>query len=175
MTGSESEDIAHRIRAGSATALEELYRSAGAQLYALAWRLTLNQADAEDAVHDLFVGLPRALERYQERGRFEAWLKRLLVRTALMRRRTEQRRQLRDAAFAAEAGSGGPREPGPDGEAERLLADLPEHLRAVVVLREIEGMSHAEIARALGISEVTSRVRLVRGLERLRRMLKRED
>jgi RNA polymerase sigma-70 factor (ECF subfamily) len=64
--------------------------------------------------------------------------------------------------------------PGPDGEAERLLAALPEPLRAVVVLRELEGMSHAEIARALGISEVTSRVRLVRGLERLRRKLKEE-
>ena len=60
-------------------------------------------------------------------------------------------------------------------EADRLLAVLPESLRAVVVLREIEGMSHAEIARALGISEATSRVRLLRGLERLRRTLKREE
>lgn len=176
MTGDESDDLARRIRAGSGEALEELYRSAGARLYALAWRLTLNRADAEDAVHDLFVGLPRALERYRERGRFEAWLRRLLVRTALMRRRGEGRRAARDAAYAGEAGRGasGP-VTGDAGEAEKLLAALPEAFRAVVVLRELEGMSHAEIARALGISEVTSRVRLVRGLEQLRRKLEREE
>jgi len=172
---SESDDLARRIRAGSGEALEALYRSAGARLYALAWRLTLNRADAEDTVHDVFVGLPRALERYHEQGSFAAWLKRLLIRTALMRRRQERRRDARDAAYAVAAeldrsGTG----PAPEGEAERLLAVLPEVLRAVVVLREIEGMSHGEIARALGISEVTSRVRLMRGLERLRRTLRTE-
>ena len=172
---SESDDLARRIRAGSGEALEELYRSAGARLYALAWRLTLNRADAEDTVHDLFVGLPVALERYHEQGSFAAWLKRLLVRSALMRRRQERRRGARDASYAVEAEPGGSGAgPALEGEAERLLAALPDVLRAVVVLREIEGMSHAEIARALGISEVTSRVRLVRGLERLRRTLKRE-
>ena len=175
MTESGSDDLARRIRAGSGEALAELYRAAGPRLHALAWRLTLNRADAEDAVHDLFVGLPRALERYREGGRFEAWLRRLLVRTALMRRRGEGRRAARDAAYALEADRGGGNpalEPG--AEAERLLAPLPAALRAVVVLRELEGMSHAEIARALGISEVTSRVRLVRGLERLRRTLREE-
>lgn len=173
---SESDDLARRIRAGSGEALEALYRSAGARLYALAWRLTLNRADAEDTLHDLFVGLPRALERYHEQGSFAAWLKRLLVRTALMRRRQERRQGARDAAYAGEAELGGSDAgPAPEGEAGRLLAALPESLRAVVVLREIEGMSHAEIARALGISEATSRVRLLRGLERLRRTLKREE
>jgi RNA polymerase sigma-70 factor (ECF subfamily) len=175
VTESGSDDLARRIRAGSGEALADLYRVAGPRLYALAWRLTLNRADAEDAVHDLFVGLPRALERYREGGRFEAWLRRLLVRTALMRRRGEGRRAARDAAYALEADRGGSLPvPGADGEAERLLAALPEALRAVVVLREIEGMSHAEIARALGITEVTSRVRLARGLTRLRRMLEEE-
>jgi RNA polymerase sigma-70 factor (ECF subfamily) len=175
VTAAESDDLVRRIRAGSGEALEELYRAAGARLHALAWRLTLNRADAEDVVHDVFVGLPRALERYRERGSFEGWVKRLLVRTALMRRRSERRRSARDAAYAGEAGGGiGQAAPGPSGDAERLLAALPEGLRAVVVLRELEGMSHAEIARALGISEVTSRVRLARGLERLRRILEEE-
>ncbi len=175
MTGADSDHLTRRIRAGSGEALEELYRSAGARLYALAWRLTLNRADAEDAVHDLFVGLPRALERYRERGSFEAWLRRLLVRRALMRRRGEGRRAARDGAYALETDRGAAGTvSGADGEAERMLAVLPEALRAVVVLRELEGMSHAEIARTLGISEVTSRVRLVRGLERLRRELKEE-
>ena len=175
MTAAESDDLARRIRAGSGEALEELYRAQGARFYALAWRLTLDRADAEDVVHDVFVGLPRAIERYRERGSFEGWVRRLLVRTALMRLRSERRRSAREAAYAEEAHGG--RGPAPDrelGEAERLLAALPDGLRAVVVLRELEGMSHAEIARTLGISEVTSRVRLVRGLERLRKVFAEE-
>lgn len=175
MTGPESDDLVHRIRAGSGEALEALYRIAGGRLHALAWRLTLNWADAEDTVHDVFVGLPAALEHYHERGSFEAWLKRLLVRTALMRRRGEGRRNARDAAYAEEADRDRSASAhGGQDEVERLLAMLPETLRAVVVLRELEGMSHGEIARTLGITEVTSRVRLVRGLERLRRILKAE-
>ena len=48
---------------------------------------------------------------------------------------------------------------------------LPDHLRAVLVLKEIEGYGHAEIALLLGISEGASRVRLTRALERLRKEL----
>ena len=48
---------------------------------------------------------------------------------------------------------------------------LPDHLRAVLVLKEIEGYAHAEIAELLGISEGASRVRLTRALKRLRNEL----
>ncbi len=50
---------------------------------------------------------------------------------------------------------------------------LPDHLRAVLVLKEIEGYGHAEIAELLGISEGASRVRLTRALKRLRNELER--
>ena len=175
MTVPLEDTLATRIRSGSTEALEELYRVAGARLLALAWRLTLDRADAEDVVHDVFVGLPRALGAYRDRGAFRAWLQRLVVRTALMRRRGEGRRSVRDSAYAAELeraeSCGDP--PGSDG-AGRLLARLPDSLRVVVVLREIEGMSHREVAKALGISEAASRVRLIRGMERLRRLLREE-
>jgi len=142
-------------------------------LYTLAWHVTGNQADAEDVVHDVFVGLQRALDGYRERGRFEAWLRRLVVRTALMRRRRINRQANRDSSYASEQSpSSDPMEL--PGDAGRLLATLPESLRAVMVLRELEGMSHVEIAKALGISEAASRLRLFRGFERLRKLVKRE-
>jgi RNA polymerase sigma-70 factor (ECF subfamily) len=169
------ESLATRIRSGSADALEELYRAVGARLLALAWRLTQGRADAEDVVHDVFVGLPRALAGYRDRGSFSAWLQRLVVRTALMRRRGEGRRAARDSAYAVDLerdGSGVDAATGDD--ADRILSTLPDSLRVVVVLREIEGMSHRDVAKALGISEAASRVRLVRGMERLRRLLREE-
>ncbi len=174
MTAPLSDDLASRIRAGSGEALEELYRAAGGRLFALAYRLMPSRADAEDAVHDVFVGLPRAIERYREAGTFEAWLRRLVVRTVLMQRRGEGRRLTRDSAYAAQRGIEGDGAAPPSGEAERLLDQLPAKLRAAVVLREIEGLSHREVAKSLGISEAASRVRLLRALERLRRVLETE-
>jgi RNA polymerase sigma-70 factor (ECF subfamily) len=58
---------------------------------------------------------------------------------------------------------------------EAAVNTLPDHLRAVLVLKEIEGYAHAEIAELLGISEGASRVRLTRALKRLRNELERDD
>jgi RNA polymerase sigma-70 factor (ECF subfamily) len=156
-------------RAGSPDALSALYLEHGAALFRLAYRLVGAREDAEDVVHDVFVGLPDALRRYEERGSFAAWLKRVTARVALMRLRSDKRRRevtLDDAAAQSE--------PAMTSERDGLQAavnTLPDHLRAVLVLKEIEGYAHAEIADLLGISEGASRVRLTRALERLRHRL----
>ncbi len=117
----------------------------------------------------MFVGLPGALRRYEERGSFAAWLKRVTARVALMRLRSGKRR--REVALDNAAGQvQPPATSGGDGLAAAVDM-LPDHLRAVLVLKEIEGYAHAEIALLLGISEGTSRVRLTRALERLRNEL----
>src|SRR5262245_51203749 len=82
-----------RLRQGEAGALEQAYRGHAAGLLALVYRLTGSTEDAEDVVQDLFVGLPEALNRYQEQGRFEAWLRRIAVRLALIRMRSRVRRR----------------------------------------------------------------------------------
>ena len=153
---------------GSPDALAELYRRFGPGLFRLAYRLTGTKEDAEDVVHDVFVGLPETLERYEERGRLEAWLRRVTARVALMRLRTGRRRpamRLENVEVPATS-----REPHIDLQA--AVDALPTKLRSVLVLKEIEGYSHTEIAHMLGISAVTSRVRLLRAMARLRRILK---
>src|SRR6267154_1764723 len=92
-------------RAGSPDALSALYLEHGAALFRLAYRLVGAREDAEDVVHDVFVGLPDALRRYEERGSFGGWLKRVTARVALMRLRSGKRRRevaLDDAAGQAE-------------------------------------------------------------------------
>jgi len=156
-------------RAGSPDALSALYLEHGAALFRLAYRLVGAREDAEDVVHDVFVGLPDALRRYEERGSFAAWLKRVTARVALMRLRSGKRR--REVALDNAAGQVQPPTiSGGDGLAA-AVDTLPDHLRAVLVLKEIEGYAHAEIALLLGISEGASRVRLTRALERLRNEL----
>jgi RNA polymerase sigma-70 factor (ECF subfamily) len=70
---------------------------------------------------------------------------------------------------SVDASSDSSREPQLDLQA--AVDALPSHLRSVLVLKEIEGYSHAEIADMLGISAVTSRVRLLRAMRKLRRTL----
>jgi RNA polymerase sigma-70 factor, ECF subfamily len=160
-------------RGGSPDALAALYDAFGAGLFRLAYRLTGSQEDAEDVVHDVFVGLPEALGHYEERGRLGAWLRRVTARVALMRQRKRQRRRETRLDGAAEVSA--PPETTAEHVALRAAVDaLPVALRNVLVLKEIEGYSHAEVAELLGISVVTSRVRLLRALRRVRRQLEEE-
>ncbi len=169
----ESADLVGGARSGDPAALGMLYDAFGAGLFRLAYRLTGTREDAEDVVHDVFVGLPEALTRYEERGRLGAWLRRVTARVALMRQRKARRRQevgLDSAAGVASSAHG----TSEDAALRAALDALPADQRAVVVLKEMEGYTHAEIATTLGISPVTSRVRLLRALRRMRRQLEED-
>ena len=167
----DSARIIADARAGSTDALAALYRDHADALMAVAHRLLMSVPDAEDVVHDVFVGLPEALRRYEERGSFAAWLKRITVRVALSRIRSEQRSvELEHADGIAAA----PRDVVGNIALADAVAALSPSLRVVLVLREIEGFTHAEISTMLGISTAASEVRLHRALRALRTMLKED-
>ncbi len=163
------------LRDGESDAIAWCYEQHADALLALAYRLTMSREDAEDIVHDVFVGLPRAMRNYDERGQFDSWLKRVTARVALMQmRRKADRREtprdvdvfpsLHDADDSAHASS----------EQTRVgaaLLQLTPALRAVFVLKVVEDRSHAEIASLLGISSGTSEVRLSRAVAQLRTLL----
>lgn len=163
-------ELVRRTAIGEADALGRIYELFGTSLYRLAYRLTGNAADAEDVVHDVFVGLPEALARYEERSAFEAWIKRVTARRALMTARARRRR--RETGLDATSDVSGAAAPVADRVAlEAVVRALAPDLRAVVLLKEVEGYSHSEIGEMLGISAGASRVRLARALKRLRKAL----
>src|ERR1043165_8907600 len=98
VVSSESDTLA-AARSGSADALGTLFARHAGLVYRVALRLTASDADAQDIVQDVFVGLPEALRGYEEHGSFEAWLKRVAVRCALMRMRAAERRASRHERF----------------------------------------------------------------------------
>jgi RNA polymerase sigma-70 factor, ECF subfamily len=166
----ESSDaqLVEATRAGSTSALGELYERYARDLMALSYRLLQSPEDAEDVVHDVFVALPEALRSYEERGSLRAWLRTIAARVALARLRTTERRSvepLDDTFRAAES----------DIHAvlslEAAVRNLSPALRAVLVLKEIEGYSHSEVAELLDISIGASEVRLHRALLALRNAL----
>lgn len=115
-------------------------------------------------MQDLFVGLPEALGRYEERARFEGWLRRIAVRLALIRMRAGRRRRETDLAAA----SGSVVNPADSYHIGEELGRLRPDDRTIVVLKVIEGYSHEEIAELLGIRRNAAEVRYHRALKRLR-------
>ena len=160
--------VVARAAAGDRDALGTLYDRHATTLLGVAFRLLMSKPEAEDVVHDVFVGLPEALRKYDERGALVSWLKRITVRVALsrIRRQEMQSMQLLDASAQAPA-----HDHEMTIELDAAVAQLPPSLRAVLVLKEIEGYSHAEIAEMVGISVAASKVRLHRALRALRIML----
>jgi RNA polymerase sigma-70 factor, ECF subfamily len=159
-------DLVRAARAGSVDALGELYERHAGPVYNMLLRLLGTPADAEDVLQDVFVGLPAALQHYAERGSFGAWLSRVAVRAALMMLRRPDRQQhapLDELLHAAPAV-----DPTARVAARVAIAALPESLRVVFVLREIEGYSHDEIGALLDITARASALRLHRAWKVLR-------
>jgi len=169
-------DLLAAARRGEARAQERLYRLFERPAYTLALRLLADPEDARDVLHDALLAVFGRLHQFRGECPFWAWLRQVVVNTALMRLR--RRRQL-DAREARGGGGGEPldeRAPPPSLAAEaavleRALARLPATTRSVVWLACVEGYSHPEIAASMQQSVSFSKSQLARGLARLRRML----
>jgi RNA polymerase sigma-70 factor (ECF subfamily) len=161
-----------RIQGGDLTALGELFEGFGTLVYRAALGLTGDRADAEDVTQDVFVRLPSALGGFTGTvSNFPGWLRRVAVRQALMHMRRSRRR--REVSVEGVVSLFSPA----DNTSARLtlstaLDRLSPELRAVFLLKEVEGYDHAEIAELLGITTGNSEVRLHRARRQLRELLK---
>ncbi len=170
----EEAEFLERARAGEPSSIAQLYERYGDTVYWIGYRLTGSPADAEDVLQDVYLGLPRALHTYAGRGSFEGWIRRVAVRTTLMKIRQRKRKaevalsQL--PANAAELST----EVSTDRiELEDAVNALPEPLRIVFALRDVEGYTHIEIGKMLGIGTGASRTRLHRARRILRTYLEK--
>jgi RNA polymerase sigma-70 factor (ECF subfamily) len=163
-----------RARSGDPSAIAQLYELYGDTVYRIGYRLTGSPMDAEDVLQDVFLGLPRALHTYAGRGSLEGWIKRVASRTTLMKLRLQKRKAevaLDHMPPDQAEGVGSERTPVDRMELEDAVGTLPEALRTVFVLRDVEGYTHSEIGEMLGIGKGASRVRLHRARRILRKHL----
>ncbi|MCB9575695.1 MAG: sigma-70 family RNA polymerase sigma factor [Polyangiaceae bacterium] len=159
-----------RARRGDPAAFDELVRGYLRPAYAVALAIVGRPADAEDIAQDAFCLAFEKLDTCRDPGRFSGWLLTIVKNQA---RNWLAKRKLRDVSRL----SSPPEQPdegdGPDTGAlrEPLLAALNllgEAQREVVLLHDLEGWTHGEIAGALGISEVMSRQHLFVARKKLR-------
>ena len=177
-----TEALVERARAGDTAAFGELVRITSPACYALALRLVGNEHDARDVVQDAYLRAFRGLRRFRGEAGFSTWLHRITVNCAasLVKRRQKAScdclEDFGDAAQLIEERSDGNPESAASTAADRerlveALAELPDPLRLVVVLRDVYDLSHRDIAKELGISQAAAKVRLHRARRRLREQL----
>ncbi len=168
--------LARAAGRGDAAAFEALYRRHSRRIYAVLWRLAGGQAArAEDLVQESFIRAWQALPAFRFESAFSTWLHRLAVNTALMELRSRAGgvdRETDDAVLEhlATGDTAGPRI-GDQLDLERAVATLPERARAVLVLHDIEGWKHQEIATELGMAVGSSKAQLHRARSLLRTRL----
>lgn len=171
----EDHALVRAAGAGDTGAFEQLYRKHSRRVYAVLWRLCGHEARAEDLVQEAFVRAWQALPGFRFESAFGTWLHRLAVNTALMElrsRRGGEALETDDEALEAHAtpDSAGHRTAlGLD--LERAVATLPPRARAVLVLYDIEGWKHEEIAAELGMAVGSSKAQLHRARQLLRARL----
>ena len=156
-------DILARARAGEEEAFRMLVEQHSRGVFRLAYRLTGNQHDAEEAVQETFMRVFRRLDSFAESSRFETWLYRVASNASMDVIRRRQRHHTRQAPL--ETASGDPRPlaaatPSPDrltqsGEITDRVAAAMQRLtpgeRDAFTVRHLRGFSINEIAEALGL------------------------
>ncbi len=164
------------LQSGDTAALDLLMKRHHAEVKAFIWRMTGNHRDAEELAQETFVRAFFQIQQYQPRAPFAAWLYRIARNICLdyFRSCAQQQKNLNiplnEAWNMPESAASALQD-----EATELLqdaiADLPIHLREPLVLTALEGMSHEEAGRRLGISSKAVEVKCYRARAKLRKFL----
>jgi RNA polymerase sigma factor (sigma-70 family) len=180
-------ELVDRSRSGDTAAYSELVRRLHRKIYALVYNMTSNREDAEDLVQDVFVKAYASLKNFKGDSSFYTWIYRIAVNRTINFVKQRSRRAgvsldnvdegvERDPAYLELVARESPFRDATISELQKKLNDalqkLSEKHRAVVVLHDIQGIPHDEIARMLGASQGTVRSRLFYARQLLQNELK---
>ena len=183
-------DLVQRVQAGDSAAFRELFDKYHRRAFAVAMGVVKNQDDALDAVQEAFVKVHKNIHKFQGSSSFYTWLYRIVMNASIDHVRKKSRRKSLDFdeyalhEQSAVAGDGAlvpnitDANPGKAALRRELgsaiqgaLAELPEHHRAVIVLREIEGMSYEQMADTLEVPKGTVMSRLFHARKKMQAAL----
>ncbi len=196
----EDDQLVHRLRGGDEQAFVELVRRYHAPLTRLAQSYVADRATAEGVVQDAWLGVLKGLSRFEGRSSLKTWIFRIVVNRAKTRGTRDKRRR-DNVKAAAEETSEPAVDPGrfdskgrwsepperwstdtperlllrdeTQAVVERAIAALPQNQRAVITLRDIQGLDSDETCNILEVSQTNQRVLLHRARSRVRAELER--
>jgi RNA polymerase sigma-70 factor, ECF subfamily len=189
--GLDEQALLAGLRAGDDRAYEQLVRTFGGRMLAVAQRILRNEEDARDAVQSAYLSAFKSIGGFEGGCLLSTWLHRIVVNAALMKLRSSRRKAeeslepllptYQDDGHHVEQFSQN------DLPADALLereeakavvraciAQLPDRHRAILVLRDIEDVSNGEVAALLGITPNAAKIRLHRARQALTTLLRQE-
>ena len=190
----DSEEWREQIRAaqaGDEKAFERLMTRYERQVYRLAFSLLRHKEDAEDAMQETFIKLWRVLPTYRYECSLLGYVLRITRTVSLDVERRRERRRANETSLTVEddTGESVDREIADEDvssrpdlafeRAERIrmvreaIEELPEEHRQIILYKDIQGLSYAEIGAILGLGEGTIASRLARARENLKKILKK--
>jgi RNA polymerase sigma-70 factor (ECF subfamily) len=162
-------------RQGDRRAMEALYHRFKRRVYGMVARIAGPQ-DAEEVAQEVFMRIYRGLMKFRGESALDTWVYRLTVNAALSHvQRRPARAEGEEALAHLASADGPPRDPKLAARLEGALGDLPPGYRAVLVLHDVEGLSHEEIAEILGCRVGTSKSQLHKARGRMRELLGMES
>jgi RNA polymerase sigma-70 factor (ECF subfamily) len=178
-------NVIEACKRGDQAAFEEMIRLTHASVYSLSLRIVGNPEDAAEVAQETYLKLLRVIKQFRGDSKFSTWLYRVTSNVAItfLRKRSRRRPEVSIESEDWEA-LPAPESMDPAATAERralkdrleaAIASLPEDYRAVVVMKDVYGLSFEEIARELRINEGAARVRLFRARRRLKNLLFEEQ
>jgi len=157
-------------------AQEEIYRLFAGKLFSLCLKYSPNKQEAEDNLQDGFITIFNKINQFKHKGSFEGWMKRIVINTALQKYRKKNILNIVNEETI-------PEEVNLEVEEESISLDyllglvqsLPNQYRLVFNLYVLDGYSHKEVAKALQISEGTSKSNLSRARNILKRKIEKDQ
>ena len=152
---------------------QEVFRLYAGKMLSLCMRYARHRMEAEDILQDAFVKVFDNISKFEGKGSFEGWVRRIVINTAL---KNYRKKSNRNEHIGLEHHIDIPKDPTVyaqlnEEELLRLVAKLPDGYRMVFNLYAIEGFSHKEIAETLNIQESTSRSQLVKARKMLQQQI----
>ena len=171
-------ELIQACKKGNRKAQKQVYERFAAKMFGVCRRYIRNEADVEDTLLNGFFKVFSKIDKFEGKGSFEGWIRRIMVNESLMFLRKKNRSmhlyveveeqydlQTEDTADRKLA----------EGDILCLLDDLPTGYRTVFNLYAIEGYSHKEIAEQLGVSVNTSKSQLLKARKMLQKLLQQSE
>jgi RNA polymerase sigma-70 factor (ECF subfamily) len=158
---------------GSGTAVRALYERYSPRVYAVVRRIAGDDDLAKDYAQEAWIRAIRALPTFRGDARFSTWLHRIAVNSALQALRKTDTRSKREAPMPENVAVDQV-----EGDTllgsllERAMDQLPDGMRQVLILHDVEGYTHEEIGEVLGVSAGTSKSQLFKARSKMRELLK---
>lgn len=165
------QELIRQAQRGEETALHALYRRYAPRVYAVVRRIAGDDALADDWAQEAWIRVFRSLPAFRGEATFSTWVHRVAVNSALQGLRSRSRHADRETTLVGDHAGPSAAPAALRLTLERAVGRLPEGMRQVLVLHDVEGFTHEEIAELLGIAAGTSKSQLFKARAKMREML----